>query len=315
MNADSGDRHGSPAPSRPGFEPRLKALCPGFGVEVAGVDLSQPLSAAEFQVLEEAFYRGQLLVLRGQSLTPLQFSAFASRFGPPEPHVIDQFHHPLDPNILILSNRRKDGKPIGLADGGTYFHTDYSYLDVPARATSLYSVEVPSVGGDTLFANQYAAYDELPDDLRRRVEPLEAIHHYGNRQDQNERSRTVASILTDDQKAKMPVITHRIVRPHPVTGRKALYAVSGSSFGIVGMPQDEATALLDELAAHATQPRFQCSLRYGVGDVVVWDNASLLHAATLTQPDDPRTLWRVTLKERAMPAGAVLAASFAHAGS
>ena len=300
--------------NRPGFEPGFSPLCPGFGIEVSGVDLSRPLSDAEFEVLRKAFFDNQLLVLRGQSLSPQQFSAFACRFGPPEPHVIDQFHHPVDSNILILSNRRKDGKPIGLADGGTYFHTDYSYLDVPARATSLYSVEAPSVGGDTLFANQYAAYDALPEVTRRKIAPLEAIHHYGNRQDQDESSRTVASVLTDDQKAKMPVITHRIARRHPITGRTALYAVSGSSFGIVGMPDDEAAALLDELAAHATQPRFQYSLRYGVGDVVVWDNASLLHSATLTAPDDPRTLWRVTLKEREAPAGAVLAPTFAGRG-
>ncbi|MBA3480163.1 MAG: TauD/TfdA family dioxygenase [Lautropia sp.] len=298
----------------PRFSPQFIPLPAGFGVEVSGVDLSRPLSEDEFAVLRRAFFDHQLMVVRHQSLTPLQFSAFAGRFGPPEPHVIDQFHHPLDPDILILSNRREDGKPIGLADGGTYFHTDYSYLDVPARATTLYSVEVPCVGGDTLFADQYAAYDALPEATKRLIEPLLAIHHYGNRQDQNEKSRTVASVLTDEQKAKMPVITHRIARPHPITGRKALYAVSGSSFGIVGMPDDEAVALLDELAAHATQPRFQYSLRYGVGDVVVWDNASLLHAATLTHPDDPRTLWRVTLKERAAPAAAVLAPSFAGAG-
>ena len=294
---------------------QFRPLCPDFGVEASGVDLSRPLSDDDFETLRQAFFDNQLLVLRGQSLTPLQFSAFAGRFGPPEPHVIDQFHHPLDPNILILSNRRKDGQPIGLADGGTYFHTDYSYLQVPARATSLYSVEVPSVGGDTLFADQYAAYDALPEVTKRLIEPLEAVHHYGNRQDQDESSRTVASVLSNDQKAKMPVITHRIARAHPITGRKALYAVSGSSFGIVGMPDDEAEALLDELAAHATAPRFRYSLRYGVGDVVVWDNASLLHAATLTHPDDPRTLWRVTLKELDAPAGAVLAATYANAAS
>lgn len=294
-----------------GFNPGFHPLSPEFGVEVAGVDLALPLSEAEFRTLQQAFFESQLLVLRGQSLTAPQFSAFAGRFGPPEPHVIDQFHHPLDPNILILSNRRDNGKPIGLADGGTYFHTDYSYLQEPARATSLYSVETPAVGGDTLFANQYAAYDTLPEATRRLIEPLYAIHHYGNRQDQDESSRSVASILSDAQKARMPVITHRIARPHPVTGRTALYAVSGSSFGIVGMPDDEAVALLDELAAHATQPRFQYRLRYGPGDVVVWDNASLLHSATLVDPDDPRTLWRVTLKEREAPAGAVLAATFA----
>ena len=272
-------------------------LSPGFGLETAAIDLAQPLDDAAFADVERAFFRGQVLVFRAQRLTPAQFVAFARRFGPPEPHVIDQFHHPADPNILVLSNRMADGKPLGLADAGTYFHTDYSYLDVPARATTLYSIEVPEVGGNTLFANQYAAYDDLPDAMKRRIDPLVAIHHYGNRNNQDEASRTVASVLTDEQKARMPLITHPVVRRHPVTGRKALYAVSGSSFGIVGMPHDEACALLDELAGHATQAKYQLSLAYGVGDVVIWDNASLLHSATLVDPAHPRTLWRITLKE------------------
>jgi taurine dioxygenase len=224
--------------------------------------------------------------------------------------VIDQFHHPADPDILILSNRKVDGEPIGLADAGSYFHTDYSYLQVPARATTLYSIEVPKVGGNTLFANQYAAYDGLPEAMKRRIGPLTGIHHYGNRRDPDEASRTAASKLTAEQKSKMPLITHPIVRTHPVTGRRALYAVSGSSFGIVGMPEDEALGLLDELAAHATQARYLYSLAYGVGDVVVWDNASLLHSATLTDPGDPRTLWRITIKEPLLAAAAVLAPTF-----
>ena len=156
---------------------------------------------------------------------------------------------------------KKDGQPTGLQDAGSYFHTDYSYLQVPARATTLYSLVVPKVGGDTLFANQQAAYDDLPDAMKKRIEPLYAIHHYGNRNDQDEKSRTVASVLTDEQKAKMPLITHQVARPHPVTGRKSLYAVSGSSFGIVGMPDDEALDLLDELAAHSTQPKYQLRLQ------------------------------------------------------
>ena len=290
-------------------------LSPGFGAEARGVDLAAPMNEAEFAAIERAFFAAQVLVFRSQSLQPQQFLAFARRFGPPEPHVIDQFHHPADPNILVLSNRVENGKPLGLADAGTYFHTDYSYLDVPARATTLYSIEVPAQGGDTLFANQYAAYDDLPDAMKRRIDPLLGVHHYGNRQNQDETTRTVASVLTDEQKAKMPLITHPLARPHPVTGRKALYAVSGSSFGIVGMPQDEARALLDELAAHATQPKYQLSVKYGVGDVVIWDNASLLHSATLVDPAYPRTLWRITLKEPA-PAGhapRVLASAFVNA--
>jgi taurine dioxygenase len=292
---------------------RTKPLSPGFGLETSAVDASRLVSPAECAELERTFFRGQVLVLHDQSLTPAQFVAFARRFGPPEPHVIDQFHHPDDPNILILSNRKRGGEPIGLADAGTYFHTDYSYLQVPARATMLYSIEVPKSGGDTLFANQYAAYERLSEAMKRRIEPLVAVHHYGNRKVADEMSRVAASPLTAEQKAKMPLITHPIVRTHPMTGRKALYAVSGSSYGIVGMPEDEAVALLDELAEHATRSEYVYRLSYRVGDLVLWDNASLLHSATLTDPDDPRTLWRITVKEPSsgLDALEILAPTFA----
>ena len=275
----------------------LRKLSDGFGVEASGINLAASLNNAAFNEIERAFFAGQVLVFRGQHLTPEQFHAFARRFGPPEPHVIDQFHHPECSDILILSNVVRDGRPTGLADAGTYFHTDYSYLDVPARCTMLYSIVVPKVGGDTLFANQYAAYDDLSAAMKARIENLIGLHHYGNRDDLNEASRTVASLLTDEQKNRMNWVRHRIARAHPVTGRKALYAVSGSSFGIEGMPDDEAIALLDELKAHATQPKYLYRLKYNVGDLVIWDNASLLHSATLIDPNDARTLWRITVKE------------------
>lgn len=274
-------------------------LSEAFGVEACGVDLAASLGDVEFRQIEQAFYAGQVLVFRGQKLSARQFLDFARRFGPPEPHVIDQFHHPEHADILILSNRRKNGQPIGLQDAGTYFHTDYSYLAVPARATLLYSLEVPKAGGDTLFADQYAAYADLPAAIKAKIDSLIGMHHYGNRDDLDQRSRTVASVLSADQEQKMNWVRHRVARPHPVTGRKALYSVSGSSFGIEGMPDPQAIALLDELKRHATQAKYQYRLKYGVGDLVIWDNASLLHSATLTDIDDPRTLWRVTVKEPA----------------
>lgn len=287
---------GSPARSA-ARTPAFHRLCDGFGLETRDVDVSEPLADAQWRELSQTFFAAQVLVLRGQRLTAPQFHAFARRFGPPEPHVIDQFHHRDIAAILILSNVQRDGRPTGLADAGTYFHTDYSYLAVPARATTLYSIEVPKRGGDTLFANQYAAYDDLPAAMKQRIELLVALHHYGNRDDLDTSSRTVASVLSADQEQKMQWVRHRIARRHPVTGRIALYAVSGSSFGIDGWPDDEARALLDELKHHATQEKYQLRLRYGVGDVVIWDNASLLHAATLTDPADARTLWRITVKE------------------
>jgi taurine dioxygenase len=278
----------------------FRKLSDGFGIEVLGVNLSS-LSTGEFEQLQKNFYQHQVLVARAQKLTAIQFLQFARRIGPPEPHVIDQFHHPEHADILILSNVTKNGQPTGLADAGTYFHTDYSYLEVPARATMLYSIQVPKKGGDTLFANQIAAYEDLATDVKAKIQNLVALHHYGNRDDQDKSSRTVASVLSDDQEKKVTWVKHRVARPHPVTGRTALYSISGSSFGIEGMPRKEAVALLDELKRHATQQKYQLRLKYGVGDVVIWDNASLLHSATLTDPEDPRTLWRITVKEEGKP--------------
>ena len=272
------------------------ALSVDFGVKVDDVDLSRPLDEASFRELEQMFYHHQVMVSRGQQLQAGQFLDFAKRLGRPEPHVIEQFHHPDHAEILILSNVKRDGNATGLADAGTYWHTDYSYLAEPAKATMLYSIEVPKIGGDTLFSNMRVAYDDLPDAMKQRIDNMTTLNVYGNRDDLNEQSRTVASVLNEEQWEKMAVVKHPLVRPHPATGKKALYAVSGTSIGIEGMPQDEAIALLDELKRHATQSKYQLRLKYEVGDVVIWDNPSLLHAATLTDPIYPRTLWRITVK-------------------
>jgi taurine dioxygenase len=278
---------------------RVVLLSEILGARIDGVELSRPLDDATFTRIESALHEHGFIVFPGQKLTANEFVGFGRRWGPPEPHVIDTFHHPEDPNILILSNVVRDGRPTGLADAGTYFHSDYSYLDVPARCTILYALEIPRAKAGTTFANQTRAYEELPHETRRRIEPLVARHHYGNRDDLEEHSRTAASYLNEEQKKKVTWVRHKIARPHPRTGRKALYAVSGSSFAIDGMDDAAARDLLEELKAHSTQPRFRHTYDYRVGDVIVWDNAQLLHAAPLTDPNDPRTLWRITVKERA----------------
>lgn len=269
------------------------------GARITGLDLSGDIAPADFARVEQALHEHCFVVFPRQSLTPSQFVRFSSWWGPAEPHVIDTFHHPQDANILILSNVRRDGKPIGLLDAGTYFHTDYSYLAVPARCTMLHAIQMPRERSGTTFANQTRAYADLPADMQARIEPLVVRHHYGNRDDLDEQSRTVASVLSESQKKKVDWVRHRLVRPHPHTGVKSLYGVSGSSFGIDGMDDAQAVALLDELKAHATANRYRYTYHYTVGDVVVWDNAQLLHAAPLTDLTDARTLWRITVKEAA----------------
>lgn len=274
-----------------------RRLSATFGMAIDDIDLSAELSHGEFREVEQALWDAQVLAIKGQRLDPARYLAFARRFGKPEPHVIDQFHHPGFPDILILSNRMQDGRPVGLADAGSYFHTDYSYLEVPARLTMLYSIEVPKRGGNTLFADMYAAFEDLPARVKQRIDDLVVLHHYGNRDDLDEASRTAASRLTTEQKDKVRSVRHKLVRTHHGTGRKALYAVSGSSFAIDGMSRPDGVALLDELKAHALQDKYRLSYSYDVGDVVLWDDLSTLHSATLTDPNDPRTLWRITVKE------------------
>ena len=268
-----------------------------LGARIDGADLSE-LDDAQFAVIENALHDRGYVVMPGQTLSAAQFVAFSRRFGRPEPHVIDRFHHPEDPNILMLSNVHRHGQPIGLVDAGTYFHTDYSYLAVPARCTILYAIQIPFSGAGTTFANQRQAYADLPDATKRTIDPLVVRHHYGNRDDLDESSRRVASVLTESEKKKVDWVRHPLVRRHPHTGVPCLYAVSGSSFEIEGMAPDAGRALLDELKAHSTQPRYCHTNPYGVGDVIVWDNTQLLHSAPLTDLREARTLWRITVKER-----------------
>jgi len=279
-------------------EMSIRPLSESLGAEITGARIAADLGEAEFRQIEAALHEHLVIVIRDQQVTPADFVAFSKRFGRPEPHVIDQFHHPADRNILILSNRKNDrGEPMGLADGGTYFHSDYSYLAVPARCTMLHAIEIPGGDAGTSFANQRQAYDDLPEATKQRIDGYVCRHHYGNRDVDDETKRNAASPLSADQKAKMDWVRHPLVRRHPHTGRKSLYAVSGSSYGVEGLDPKEGVALLDELKAHATAPRYCATPTYRPGDVVIWDNCSLLHAAPLIDPSRHRTLWRITVKE------------------
>jgi taurine dioxygenase len=275
--------------------PSISPLSDILGARVDGLDLSQPIDAGQWHELAGALHRHGFIVLKNQSLTPAQMVGFARQWGRPSPHVIDSFHHPEDANILILSNVFKEGKPTGLVDAGTYFHTDYSYLDDVARCTILHAQDVPGSPNGTTFANQARAYADLPADMQQRIQGLVVKHHYGNRENLDQQSRTVASVLNEEQAKRVSWVRHPLVKKHPFTGQAALYAVSGSSFGIEGMEDQGALELLRELAAHATQDKYCHTHNYDNGDVIVWDNALLLHSAPLIDLTRPRTLWRVTV--------------------
>jgi taurine dioxygenase len=275
---------------------QIEPVSPVLGARIMGLDLNQALGDQDFKQIEQALHEHGYIVFPAQALTPRTLVQFAQLWGRPEPHVIDTFHHADDANVLILSNVVKDGKPIGLMDAGTYFHTDYSYLQDAARCTILHAINVPEWPNGTTFANQAKAFSDLPDSTKSHIQGMVVNHHYGNRDDLDPNSRTVASVLNDDQKNKVNWVKHPLVRPHPFTGQSALYAVSGSSFTVDGLSDEDGVALLDELKHHATQDKYCHTHHYTNGDVIVWDNALLLHRAPLIDLTRPRELWRVTVK-------------------
>ncbi|MDF1587217.1 TauD/TfdA dioxygenase family protein [Marinimicrococcus flavescens] len=275
-----------------------------FGAEISGFDMTRETGQEDWRRLVGASHTHGVIRLRGQKADPAALLRLASRFGTPVPHILTHFHVEGHSAVLKLSNIVTDGKQWGIYDGANYWHTDMAFEDPPGAATIVYALKTPRQGGATRVADMYAAYDELPDAMKKRIDGLVVLHHYGNRDDLDENSTGSASKLTDEQKKQVRNVFHRLVRPHPVAGRKALYGVSGSSFGIVGMPDDEAIDLLNELKAHATQERYVRELEYGPGDIAVWDTSCTLHAATplapVDSPDDPmaRLLHRVSVKGR-----------------
>ncbi len=281
----------------------VQRLPGAFGVEITGLDLSKPMDDKTQREFFDVFHASQVIVLRGQSLEFEQFDRLTQCFGRQDPHFLDHLRMRGHPAILMLSNIFEDGKPIGVFEGAAFWHTDVAYRDPPNSATIVYAIECPRGGCPTNFADTFSAYDALSDAMKKRIDDMVVLHHYGNRADMDENSRTSAERLTPEQKMQVKNVFHPLVKRHPVTGRKSLYGVAGSSFGIVGMPDDEAVDLLDELKEHATKPRFVTQYNYSIGDVAAWDTYSTLHMATLqdpaTTPETRRLLWRVSVTGKA----------------
>lgn len=259
-------------------------LTVAVGAEISGIDLAVPLDDATFAAIERAFLDHGVLVFRDQAITAGQHVEFTRHFGEPDIHVIEQFNLPGHPNIWVLSNAKDEtGAPLGVEDVGRFWHTDLAHTENPGAASFLYAIEVPPEGGDTLFAGMYAAYDALPTDLRTRIGSLNAVHGLYNPPE-----------LTDAQAAKFKPHVHPLVRTHPQTGRKAIYA-GGNALGVEGLSEDEARALLDRLAEFCAQERFVYRHRWRRGDLVLWDNRCVLHRATDFDPRHRRHMHRTTV--------------------
>ena len=250
-----------------------------LGAEIEGVDLSRALDDGTFADIEAALDKHAVIVFRNQDISPSDQLRFSERFGALEINAFSKFALDGYPGILKVSNIKEDGHDIGYADAGTDWHSDMSYTATPPRATMLYALEVPfdndKALGPTLFASAHAAYESLSDTRKSSLQGLMCTHRFSAKR----RGVNKPVQLTQAQLDKYPDVVHPVVRTHPRTGAKALYVTDDECVGIEGMEDNPARELIAELAALIIEERFHYRHEWQVGDLLMWDNASVQHIA------------------------------------
>lgn len=258
----------------------IQPVSPHIGAEVIGADLGQPVGDNLFRELHQAWVDADgLLVVRDQRLTPEQQIAFSRRFGElavaGDNPVIQKYALPGYPEIFRVSNKKQDGEPLGREDAGTYWHSDGTWQTFPSKASILYGIEIPRVGGNTMFADLYQAWETLTPTMQRMLDGLEAVHAMGNAGGTSfEREFTGKG---DVVAAKAAV--HPLAITHPDSGRKALFVNRGYTAQIVGLSRPESDALLGFLFQHATAPELVYRHSWRPRDLVIWDNRCTAHYA------------------------------------
>ncbi|NKB59507.1 MAG: TauD/TfdA family dioxygenase [Alphaproteobacteria bacterium] len=272
----------------------IRPLSNALGAEIIGLDLSQPLDDATFSTVHAAHLEHMVLVFRDQQLTPEQHILFSRRFGDLSGHVFDQFLLPGYPEILKVSNKKRDdGEFAGLPQAGRRWHSDLSYTATPSLGSLLYALEIPPEGGDTLFNNMYRAYETLPESTKVRLEGRKAEYLLGSARKYYTAEERPP--LTPEQLAKVPPAHHPVVRTHPETGRKALYVSHSHTVRILDMDEAESEALLAELTEHSVQPEFVYRHKWRLRDLVFWDNRCCMHIAEPPPPEYGRHMHRTTV--------------------
>jgi taurine dioxygenase len=270
---------------------RISSIESGFAGTLQDVDL-RSITDDEASEFKAALDDHGVMVIRGQSLAPDDIVKFAARFGPVEYGVREDYQLPENPDVYVISNIVENGKPLGNPNDGFAWHTDLSFLEYPTAYTFLYALEVPPEGGDTQFASAAASYDLLSPEDKARFDAMSVRHSYT----MLHATRKGARPLTDDEKQRMPDVIHPLVRTHPATGRKALYLGPDTSLP-VGMEPEEGNALIWSLMNHTIQPERIYSHRWLPGDLVVWDNHTMVHRATeYDRQRYRRLLHRVTVR-------------------
>ena len=256
----------------------------GLGARVENLDLSQPLAQEHYKTIEAWLGTYGVLCFTKQVLTALQLKQFSEKFGTLEINVANVHQEPGLPEVMILSNKLVDGKPIGLGDAGQDWHTDMSYSKMIAFTNVLHGIEIPQRDGkplgNTEFSNMRAAYLALPDPMKTRLQGMTVLHDF-NKFWENMRKQpgSKRAPLTEAQRLAKPPVSHPIFLTHPITGDPVLYANPGYSIKINELPQEESSLILSFLFEHQLQPQFRYRHRWTQGDVLMWDNMGTIHNA------------------------------------
>lgn len=261
-----------------------------LGAEISGLDTSRPPTASEFQQILNAFHEHLVVRIRaGGDVTDKYVVDLSACFGFNKIHELKDFLDQQHPELLLVGNIMKDGKPIGLKDGAIKWHADMTYTKEPNPISILVGHEVCKVGGGTQFTSMYAAYDTLPQGAKDRIDSLSATHSIANYKYKEGEG------MTGEDQVKFPPVHHPAVLTHPVTGRKALYVSEGTAIQLDGIPADESRMLLDMLFSHSVQDEFTWVHQWQVGDIVIWDNRCTLHRQMPYDPSERRLMKRTTI--------------------
>ena len=271
--------------ARPQIAFDVRPLTGGLGAEIFGIDLAQPLDAEGFRAINQVLLDHGAIFFRDQKITPQQQMAFARHWGSVHlhPHMACL---PEQPGVIEILKKETDTTVFG-----QNWHTDQMFTPTPARVTLLYAKEIPPVGGDTMYANLYMAYDTLSDGMKAMIANLRTVNLYNKK-----KKRPAAMTPTAPEQDPEPA-EHPLVRTHPETGKKALYLCNpGITRHIVGMSEEESAPLLKYLLDHATRPECTCRFRWQVGSLAVWDNRRTLHYPVNDYYGYRRVMHRITIE-------------------
>ncbi|WP_442593674.1 TauD/TfdA dioxygenase family protein [Parapusillimonas sp. JC17] len=277
---------------------RVEPKGTGLGASIHDIDLSKPLSQENYKAIEQALGRYGVISFPGQTLTSRQLRDYAENFGQLEINVANMYHDADYPEVMILSNMKEDGKPVGLSDAGQDWHTDMSYSKTIAFSNVLYGIKIPHRDGQPLgnteFCNMHAAYADLPAALKEELADMTITHDFNKFWEmmRSEKGSTRPP-LTEEQRKRKPPVSHPVFLTHPITGKKVLYANPGYSVRINELPEARSDEVLKFLFEHQLQDKYRYRHYWKAGDVLMWDNMGTIHNAVADyRPDEHRLIKR-----------------------